>query len=126
MTMTGQGSRFRVGEGGAHGGDQLAEEEPHQRRQGADVIGVDDDIDRHRPPAEIGEGEVVAGGRAVDGRVVPERHASAAEDRGVGGQGPVGIACELAEGLGGVGVFHLLGMLAVNLLKWRPGRRGCG
>ena len=36
------------------------------------------------------------------------------------GQSPVGITCELAECLGGVGVFHLLGMLAVDLLGRTP------
>ena len=116
----GPGLGFRVGEGGAHGGDEFAEEQPDQRRQRANVIGVDDDVDRHRALAEIGEGKVVAGRRAVDGRVVPERHARAAQDRGMGGKRAVGIACELAEGLGGVGVFHLLGMLAVNLLGGAP------
>ena len=38
----------------------------------------------------------------------------------MGRQGPVGITCELAECLGGVGVFHLLCMFAVNLLGRTP------
>ena len=116
------GFGFRVGEGGAHGGNEFTEEQPHQGRQGPDVIGVDDDIDRHRAFAEISEGEVVAGGRAIYGRVVPQRHARATEDRGMGRQGPIRIAGKLAEGLGGVGVSHLLGMLAVNPLGRTPAK----
>lgn len=82
---------------------------------GLDRVCIDNEIDRRWLPAQVREGKVIGTGRAVDRRVVPERKAGAAQDRGVRAKGSVGIAREFPEGLRGIGKADFIAVSLIDL-----------